>query len=355
MNAPIKTGLIGYGLGGRCFHAPFIATTPALELTSVVERKTNESTQRYPHVQIVRSVEELLANDALDLIVVTTPNNTHFPFAKQALLAGKHVVVDKPMTVTSEEAKELIELAREKQKVLSVYQNRRYASDGRTIKKIIDQKLLGDIFEFESQFNRFRPELKNSWKETPVGGSGILYDLGAHLIDQALDLFGLPLAVTADIRKQRPGTQADDYFDVRLDYGFNKVTMKAGMMIREQGPRYMIHGTKGSFIKYGDDPQDADARAGKMPTDPSWGLESEDSYGLLHAEINGEIVRKKIPSEKGDFGIFYRQLADTLLHGAPLREKPEHGYNVVRVIELAMQSNRERRTVKCEGLMDVAY
>ena len=355
MKTPIKTGLIGYGLGGRCFHAPFIATTPQYELTSVVERKTNESTARYPWVNIVRSVDELLADPSLELIVVTTPNNTHFPFAKQALLAGKNVVVDKPMTVTSAEAMEIIELARQKNKTLAVYQNRRYASDGRTIKKIIDQGMLGDIFEFESQFNRFRPELKNSWKETPVGGSGILYDLGAHLIDQVLSLFGLPKTVTADIRKQRPGTQADDYFDLRLDYGFNRVSMKAGMMIREQGPRYMIHGTKGSFIKYGDDPQDADARAGKMPDDPSWGLETEDSFGLIHADINGEIVKKKIPSEKGDFGIFYRQLADTLLNGAPLKEKPEHGFNVVRIIELAMESSKLQKTVPCEGLLNVEY
>lgn len=355
MTTPIKTGLIGYGLGGKCFHAPFIANTPLLQLSSVVERKTNESPERYPWVKVVRSVEELLADESLQLIVVTTPNHTHFPLAKQALLAGKNVVVDKPMTVTTAEAGELIDLAQQKNKILSVYQNRRYASDGRTIKKLVDEELLGDIFEFESQFNRFRPELKSSWKETPVGGSGILYDLGAHLIDQALHLFGLPKTITADIRRQRPGTQADDYFDLRLDYGFNKVIMKAGMLIREQGPRYMIHGTKGSFIKYGDDPQDADARAGKMPSDPGWGLEPEESYGLLNAEINGEIIRKRIPSEKGDFTIYYQQLAETLVNGAPLKEKPEHGFNVVRIIELAMESHRQQKTLPCEGLLNVAY
>lgn len=355
MKTPVKTGLIGYGLGGKCFHAPFIANTPLLELSSVVERKTNESPERYPWVKVVRTVEELLDDDSLELIVVTTPNHTHFPLAKQALLAGKNVVVDKPMTVTSEEAKELIELAKEQNKVLSVYQNRRYASDGRTISKLIASGVLGEVFEFESQFNRFRPELKNSWKETTVGGSGILYDLGAHLIDQALSLFGLPQTITADIRRQREGTQADDYFDIRMNYGFTKVIMKAGMLVREQGPRYMIHGTKGSFIKYGDDPQDADARAGKMPSDPGWGLEPEEYYGWLNAEIEGEIVRKKIPSEKGDFSIYYQQLADTLVHGAPLKEKPEHGFNVVRIIELAMDSFHQQKTVPCEGLMDVAY
>ena len=355
MKSPIKTGLIGYGLGGKCFHAPFIATLPQFELTSVVERKNNESQERYPSVKVVRSVDELLADDSIELIVVTTPNNTHFSFAKQALEAGKNVVVDKPMTVTSEEAMQLIELAKQTKKVLSVYQNRRYASDALTIKKVLTQKLLGLVFEFESQFNRYRPELKSSWKETPAGGSGILYDLGAHLIDQALSLFGLPNTITADIRKQRPGTQADDYFDVRMDYGFTKVIMKAGMLVREQGPRYMIHGTKGSFIKYGDDPQDADARAGKMPTDATWGLEPEESFGLLHTEVNGEIIKKRIPSEKGDFGIYYQNLANSLLNGAPLKEKPEHGFNVVRLIELAIESHRQQRTIACEGLIAAEY
>jgi len=355
MKPPIKTGLIGYGLGGRCFHAPFIATLPQYELTSVVERKNNESQERYPWVKVVRSVEELLADETIELIIVTTPNNTHFPFAKQALLAGKHVVVDKPMTTTSSEAMELIELSKQTKKIASVYQNRRYASDGRTIHKIISEKLLGDIFEYESQFNRFRPEVKVSWKDTPVAGSGLLYDLGAHLIDQALTLFGLPTTITADIRRQRAGTQTDDYFDIRMNYGFTKVIMKAGMLVREQGPRYMIHGTNGSFIKYGDDPQDADARAGKMPTDPGWGLEPEESYGLLNYEVNGETIKKRVPSEKGDFGIYYQNLADTLLNGAPLKEKPEHGFNVVKIIELAMESHRQQRTLACEGLIKVEY
>ncbi|MBC7849612.1 MAG: oxidoreductase [Chitinophagaceae bacterium] len=355
MNKIIRTGLIGYGLGGRCFHAPFIATNSEYELARVVERKTNESVEKYPSVQIARSVDELLADNSIDLIVVTTPNETHFPFAKQALNAGKHVVVDKPMTVTSKEAAELIALSSQTQKVLSVYQNRRYASDNSTIRKIVDEKVLGDIFEFESQFNRFRPELKNSWKETPVGGSGILYDLGAHLIDQVFTLFGLPKSITADIRKQRPGTQADDYFDIRLDYGFTKAIMKAGMLVREQGPRFMIHGTEGSFIKYGDDPQDPDARAGKMPTDPTWGLEPPESYGLLNTTIDGKEVKRRVPSEKGDFGIFYRNLANTILRGVPLVEKPEHGFNVVRLIELAIESHQQKRTLDCTGFWETKY
>ncbi len=346
----IRTALVGYGLGGKCFHAPFIASLPEYELVAVLERNKNESQERYPWVKVVRSMEELLEDESIELVVITTPNFSHFPLAKQALLAGRNVVVDKPMTVTLAEAQELIDLAKSTGKILSPYQNRRYASDSRTVKKVIDEKLLGDVWEFEAQFNRFRPELKNSWKETPVGGSGILYDLGAHLIDQALTLFGTPISIYADIRRQRPGTEADDYFDIDLDFGNVKASLKAGMMVREQGPRIMIQGTKGSFIKYGDDPQDMDARAGKMPTDPTWGLEPEDYYGLLHTELNGEIIKKRIPSEKGDFGIYYQNLYKSLVNGVPLTEKPEHGYNVVRLIELAMESSATGSKLKVEGL-----
>lgn len=351
----IRTGLVGYGLGGRCFHAPFIAQHPGYELARIVERHQHESRERYPEAILTRSVDELVADPTIDLVVITTPNPSHYSYAVQALQAGKHVVVDKPMTVTSAESRHLIELARKQGKCLSVYQNRRYASDARTIRKLIHQNCLGTLTEFEAQYNRYRPELKQSWKETDVPGSGILYDLGPHLIDQVLSLFGLPKSVTADIRRQRPGTQADDYFDLWLDYGFFKAILKASMYVREQGPRYQIHGTLGSFIKYGDDPQDLDARAGMLPADPRWGLEPESQYGLLHTEIDGKVIRKIIPSEKGDFGIYYQQLYNTLVQGQPLIEKPEHGFNVVRIIELALESHRQKCTLPLEGLFAVGY
>ena len=351
----IRAGLAGYGLGGRCFHAPFIAADPGYELVRVLERHTAHSKERYPNVSVTRTMEELAGDPTIDLIVVTTPNETHYPYARMALEAGKHVVVDKPMTVSSTDAAALMALARQKGKILSVYQNRRYASDAITIRHLIRQELLGTMVEFEAQYNRYRPELKNSWKETSVPGSGLLYDLGPHIIDQALTLFGFPKTLSADIRRQRPGTLADDYFDLRLDYGFHKVILKAGMYVREQGPRYQIHGTRGSFIKYGDDPQDNDARAGMLPSDPSWGLEPDSQYGFLHTEIDGQVIKKHIPSEKGDFGIYYRQLYESIVHGAPLYEKPEHGYNVVKLIELAIESNRVKCTIPVEGLMKASY
>ena len=347
----IKTGLVGFGLGGRSFHAPFITTNQNYALVSVVERKTSNSIEKYPWIKIARSVEEMVKDESIDLIVITTPNETHFPFGKLALEAGKHVVLDKPMTVTGKEAKTLIDLSKQKGKILSVYQSRRYASDALTIKALLARNVLGDIHEFEAQYNRYRPEMKNSWKETAVPGSGILYDLGPHLIDQSLDLFGFPKAITADIRKQRPSTKADDYFDIRLDYGFNKVILKAGMLVREQGPRYQIHGTKGSFIKYGDDPQDADLRVGGLPTDDGYGIEPEEYHGLLHTEIEGEIVKERIVSEKGDFGIYYQRLYESIANGKPLSEKAEHGYNVVRLIELAKESSELKKTIAVNSLL----
>ena len=352
----IKTGLVGYGLGGRSFHAPFITALPDLyELVYVVERRSNLSQEKYPWVKVARTFDELLADDSIDLIVITTPNETHFPFAKQSLEAGKHVVLDKPMTVSGNDALRLIELSHQTKKIFSVYQNRRYASDFLAIRKLLDKKLLGSVHEFEAQYNRYRPEIRDSWKETTSGGSGILYDLGPHLIDQAFCLFGIPESITADIRRQRPGTQTDDYFDIRLDFGYTKAILKAGMLVREQGPRYMIHGTRGSFIKYGDDPQDVDLRAGKSPADPAWGKEPEEQYGLLHTEADGKVIKERVPSEAGNFGIYYANLYETLVHRAALKEKPEHGYNVVRIIELALESSRRRCTLPCSNLLKVSY
>lgn len=340
MNAmQIKTALIGYGLGGRCFHAPFLHHLPQYHLATVMERHRSDSLERYPEVKIARSMNEILEDATIDLVVITTPNHTHFDYAVQALKAGKHVVVDKPMTVSSEEAKKLIRVASASGKILSVYQNRRYASDARTIAKLLKTECLGEVVEFEAQYNRYRPEIRDSWKETAVPGSGILFDLGPHLIDQVLQLFGTPQSLVADVRMQRKGSAAVDYFDIRLDFGSTRAILKAGLLVREQGPRYQIHGTKGSFVKYGDDVQDADARAGKLPSDPTWGVEPDWSHGLLHTEIEGEVIKRIIPSEKGDFGIFYSQLYEAIVNGAELKEKPEHGYRVVKIIELALQSS----------------
>jgi predicted dehydrogenase len=354
--SPIQVGLVGYGISAKVFHAPFIATNNNYQLVSVVERHKEESKEKFPDVQVVKSIDELLQNNAIDLVVITTPNETHFPYAKAALEAGKHVVLEKPVTNTSAEAKQLGEIANGSGKVLSVYQNRRYVSDFLTIQEILDKKLLGDVHTFEGHYDRYRAEARpQAWREHAMPGSGILYDLGPHLLDQVLYLFGLPNTIAADIRMQRPHAKVDDYFDLRLDYGFTKVMLQAGMLVREPGHRYLIHGTKGSFIKSGEDPQEALLRAGELPVGDDWGKENAAIYGLLHTEIEGKVIREQYPSHKGDYAAYYKNLYETIANNKPVRERVEHGYNTIRLIELAFESHQKHSTIACTGLLPVEY
>lgn len=353
----IRVGVVGFGISAKVFHLPFINILPDyFDLVAILQRRGDEAKAAYPAATIVRSFEEMMRNDSIDLVVITTPNDTHFPYTKMALEAGKHVVLEKPFTNTTAEAKALVDIASRSGKVLSVYQNRRYVSDFRTIKEILNQQLLGDIHEFEAHYDRYRAEARpTAWREAPLPGSGILYDLGAHIIDQALYFFGLPTYITADIRLQRPHARVDDFFNIWLDYGFNKVILHAGMLVREQGPRYMIHGTRGSFIKYGEDPQEVRLRAGDVPEGEDWGKESKEIYGLLHTEKNGKIIKERYPSLKGSYADYYLDLYNTIAHGAPVKQTAEHGYNTIRMIELALQSSNEKRTIPCSGLLDVEY
>jgi scyllo-inositol 2-dehydrogenase (NADP+) len=352
----MKTGIAGYGAAAQFMHLPFITTNPEFQLQTILQRHGETAKEKYSDVRIVRSMGDMLADNSLELIVITTPNDSHFDYARQALEAGKHVVVDKPFTITSEDAKRLIALAEKKERVLSVFQNRRYVSDFLTIRQLLFQKRLGEIVEFEAHYDRYRPELRpNAWREENEPGTGILYDLGAHLIDQAFCLFGLPEYVTADIRIQREQARTTDYFELWLDYGFTKIILKAGMLVREPGPRYTIHGKQGSFIKSGEDPQEALLRKGILPTSADWGFEAEDLYGLLHTEINGKIIKEKYPSLAGNYGGYYQDLYQTIRFGKPLKVKPEHGFNVVRMIELATESSEKKCRVRCSGLIDTEY
>lgn len=336
--------------------SPFLTTIPEYELVSIAERTKNESRQLYPHTKLVRSIDEMIADPAIDLIVITTPNETHFPYAKQSLEAGKHVVLEKPFANSTTEALKLIEIAKYSTGILSVYQNRRYVSDFLTIKEIINQKLLGDVHEYTAHYDRYRQEAKSqAWREEVKPGSGVLYDLGPHLLDQVLCLFGLPQTIAADIRMQRPHSKVDDYFNIRLDFGFTVITLHAGMLVREPGPRYMIHGTKGSYIKYGEDPQEAALKAGELPVGEEWGKEPDEFAGLLHTELKGTITSVKYPSRKGNFGHYYNNLYQSIVHRKPVTEKPEHGYNTVRLIELCFESHQKQCTIPCSGMLDITY
>jgi predicted dehydrogenase len=260
--------------------------------------------------------------------------------------------LEKPFTNTTDEALELIKIGKESGKVFSVYQNRRYVSDFMTMRELLAENLLGDVHEFTATYDRYRAEpVAGSWREAELPGSGILYDLGPHVIDQALSLFGNPKTITADLRMQRSFSKVDDYFNIWLDYGFLKVVLHSGMLVREQGPRYMIQGTKGSFIKFGEDPQEARLRAGDLPVGEDWGKEDEEFYGLLHTEVNGNIIRKKVPSKKGNFGLYYKNIYNAIVNNAPVAERPEDGYNTIRLIELARESSRQKKTLDCTGLL----
>lgn len=356
MITPLRVGLAGFGMAAKVMHAPFLATMPEFKLSCILERHNNHSQEKYPFAEVVKSFDELISKPELDVIVITTPNSTHFEYAQKALLAGKHVVLEKPFTITSADALALIDISKKTNRVLSVFQNRRYVCDFLTIKKILFEKLLGDIVEFEAHYDRYRPEARpNAWREENAPGSGILYDLGSHLIDQALFLFGIPVTITADLRLQRPHAKAVDYFDLELDYGFMKAILKSGMLVREPGPRYMIHGTKGSFIKNGEDPQEELLKAGVLPNIPHWGEEVSENWGLLHTEINGTVIKERYPSLAGNFGYYYNNLFETIRNGADLKEKPEHGFNTIRMVELAMESNKKKCTVECTGFIPSNY
>lgn len=350
MDKIIKVGLIGFGVGGQIFHAPVLTTVEGLQLAKIRASKPEQvsaATSKYPNAEIVNTSEEIFNDKNIDLIVITTPNIFHYPLVKQALLSGKHVVVDKPFTINTPEADELIALAAEKNLVLSVYHNRRFDSDFYTIQKIIKEDLLGDIVEMESHFDRFRNNLKpNAWREEDAPGTGILYDLGSHLIDQVVALFGLPQAITADLRIQRKGGKANDNFEVILHYPFIKASVKAGMLVREPLPRLILLGSLGSFVKYGMDVQEEDLKAGLTSfTKTNWGIEPSDRWGTINTEINAQHIIGKVESEKGDYAGFYQNIYNVITGKEALIVTPLQARNNVRIIELAMQSQLEKRTI----------
>ena len=347
MTTPINTAVISYGISAKTFHLPFITNHQGYALTTIMERSGNSAQQKYPNIKIAKTIEEVLVDPNVELVIIASPNTTHYPYAKAALLAGKHVVVEKPFTNTLDEALELVELSKKTGKICAVYHNRRYVADFLTMKKILGDGLLGEPREFFAHYDRYRPDPRTYglWREETLPGSGVFYDLGPHLIDQALVLFGLPKAITADIRKMKSYSKVDDFFDVKLDYENLIVTLHSSMLVREMGPRYMIHGTKGSFIKNGEDPQEDLLKAGVLPISKDWGKEDEQNFGLLHTEINGEVVKKIYPSLLGSFGFYYDNLFETIRNGAPLMETAMDGYQVIRLIELAFKSSEERRTI----------
>ena len=303
----VRAGLVGFGLAGQSFHAPIIRSVPGLELACILERSGSLSHQKYPDVPTVRTLEELLADQQIQLCVIATPNASHFDLAQRCLLAGRDVVIDKPFATNSSDALQLVELAEKKQRLLTIYQNRRLDGDFLTVRKLLASQTLGRVVAYTSHYDRFRPTLKeNAWRERPEPGSGILFDLGAHLFGQALVYFGAPRAISADVFSERKGSQVDDAFDVRFEYRDMHAYFRASMMACAPGPRFVLHGAKGSFVKYGIDPQEAILRRRRsLPGGPRWGEDPESRLG--HALSSGRRFahsRKKLEPRRAIIASF---------------------------------------------------
>jgi scyllo-inositol 2-dehydrogenase (NADP+) len=343
----IDVGLIGFGLAGRAFHAQVIRAVPGLRLAAIVQRTGNEAAEQYPDVRVVHTLEELLAIKEIRLVVITTPNDSHFPLAYQCLAAGRDVLVDKPFTTTLEEASSLVEFSKKQGRVLTVYQNRRYDGDFQAIVQLVTSGVLGRIVRFESNYDRFRPQLKpNAWRERSGSGTGIFFDIAPHLIDHALLLFGMPEALTADIRIEREGAVADDAFDLAFHYSHGlRADLRSSILAAATRPRFILHGTQGAFVKQSFDPQENNLRHGHVPTGTSWGAEPEENWGLATLSANGALTQRRIPSAQCDYRDFYANLRDAILGKGPLAVTPEWAIDVMRLLELARQSSNERRTI----------
>ena len=333
----LHVGLIGFGFSGKVFHAPVIRAVDGLRLTTIVQRSGTPD-PRYPDVEFVRGVDELLTR-VIDLVVIATPNASHHPIAKQCLLAGRHVVIDKPFTTTVAEAEELVHLGAAQRRVLSAYQNRRYVGDFVTLRKLLSDGVLGRVTIFESHFDRFRPELRPGvWRERSEPGSGLWFDLGPHLLDQALVLFGIPQGISADLRIERGGAATDDAFDVTLHYPHMRALLRASMLAAAPGPTFVVHGTNGSFTKYGLDPQEAALKSGRTPDEANWDAEPPAMYGQLTTPEGA----RSVPTMPSSFTHYYENIRDAILGKAQLAVMPEQVLDVMRGLELAAASSQKR-------------
>ncbi|OXA84073.1 Gfo/Idh/MocA family oxidoreductase [Flavobacterium hercynium] len=341
----IKTALLSYGMSGKVFHAPFLDIHSGFELLGSWERSKKLIQVDYPNVKSYATIEELLQDD-VDLVIVNTPVGTHYEYAKKVLLAGKHAVVEKAFTTTVAEAEELAAIAKEKGLKLAVFQNRRWDSDFKTVQKIIKDRVLGDLVEAEFHYDRYNPLLSvKAHKETANDGAGIVKDLGPHLIDQAVHLFGSPKSIFGDIRYTRENSLVDDWMDILLIYEDFRVRLKAGFFVREANPAYTIHGKKGSFLKPRGDVQEDELKLGNKPNLEDWGTELETLQGLLHTEIDGKQIREKVPTLQGNYFSFFDGVHDSIVNNKTEPVTAQDGVKVMQIIEAAIASNAQRTVI----------
>ncbi|MBC5840426.1 MAG: Gfo/Idh/MocA family oxidoreductase [Flavobacteriaceae bacterium] len=341
----IKTALLSYGMSGKVFHAPFLALHPGFELLGSWERTKKLIQLDFPVVLSYPTLEAILKSES-DLVIINTPVATHYEYAKQVLQAGKHAIVEKAFTTTVAEAEELAAIGKAKGVKLAVFQNRRWDSDLKTVKQVLSENLLGDLVEAEFHFDRYNPGLSlKQHKETANAGAGILKDLGPHLIDQALYLFGFPTAIYADIRTTRAESLVDDWIDLVLYYANFRVRLKAGFFVREANPAYVVHGKKGSFLKHRGDVQEDELKAGKKPNLVDWGMEPIAKEGLLHTVENDEIIRKSIRTLQGNYYDFFEGMYQAIVNDSIEPVTALEGIQVMQIIEAAIQSNREKKVI----------
>lgn len=327
----LNIALIGFGKAAEVYHWPFINQVPQLQVTKVLERNYSRSKEVIPNVEVVRHLDHILLDPAIDLVVITTPNELHYSLAKEALKAGKHVVVDKPFTITTAEADELIALAQVKQKLITVYHNRLLDGPIMAAKQILEKQTLGQVAEVNINFDRFRPAINTeSWREKDKPGAGLLFDLGSHLIASALYLFGYPDKVGATLEKQRPGVQSVDYFSLNLQYdkAALKVNLHAGMLEEKPTPHMVLKGSKGQIVFHDLDPQEAALKIGLLPGLTGWPTEFE-----AELEIQNEV--NKVKFEVGNYSLFYKNIYEAICFEKPLIVKPELARDVIKIIEEA--------------------
>lgn len=342
--APIRVGVIGFGFVSKTFHVPLLQATDGYRITAVSSSRPGDVMGVLPDVEVVADPKSLASHPDIDLVVIASPNETHAPLAEMAMRAGRNVVVDKPFTITVEEARRLAAIAREKKVILSVFQNRRWDSDFLTVRDAIHGDLLGRIVLFESRIDRYRPEVRDRWREIPGPGAGLLYDLAPHLIDQTLVLFGIPDTVQTTLAKQRRGAKTDDFFQLVLRYGEMVAMLGAGSLISGGSARLAVHGDRASFVKQRPDIQEDQLRAGVVPGSPDWGLDPDEA--TLYDGATGETRTQQ--AARGDQRGYYVALREALLGAGPNPVSPEQGGTVMAIIEAALRSEKEGRRVAPE-------
>ncbi|MBB2804867.1 oxidoreductase [Xanthomonas arboricola] len=348
MPKPFNLAVVGYGYVGRTFHAPLIAGTAGLALHSVVSSKPQQVQADFPDVAVLADLETALADPALDAVVLATPNQTHAPFALQALAAGKHVLVDKPFALDAAQAREVVAAAAAAGRIVSVFQNRRWDADFLTVRRLIDEGQLGEVVEFHSHFDRFRPQVRDRWRESDIPGAGLWYDLGPHLLDQALQLFGTPQAIGADLQRQRNQARSDDYFHVTLRYPRLRVILHAGSLVADSGLRFAVHGTRGSYLKHGLDTQEDQLRAGRRPGTAGWGVDPLPGT-LTRVDDEGRVHTHQPDTTPGDYRQCYAAFRDALAGAGPAPVSAADAVQVMELLELAHRSAASGQVQWLEG------